>query len=199
MASFAIAYELVKAAEGGYQNHASDEGNYNSLGQLVGTNHGVSAKKYERIIGRPPTAADMRNLTAAEAREIFRQDEWRRIQGDRILDQQVANIFFDGAVNHGRGIHLMQEVLGVTPDGVVGPQTLTAINTADSQRLYLAYKERRRQYYHEIVAWKPSQAVFLEGWLRRLERFDAYTAAAAGGTGILLLAAAWWAHKKGLI
>lgn len=197
MANFAIAYELVKDAEGGYQKSPDDPGNYNSLDQLVGTNYGVSAAKYEGIIGRPPSENDMRNLTAAAAREIFRRDEWTRIQGDRITSQAVANIFFDGAVNHGKGIHLMQEVLRVPQDGVVGPVTLNAINTANPQSLYLAYKERRRQYYHQLVAWDERLYTFLDGWLNRLETFDTYTAAAAGGTGILILAAiVWWAYRK---
>lgn len=193
MANFQIAYNLVAAAEGGYQQHPADTGNYNSLGQLVGTNWGVSATKYEDIIGRPPTVADMRNLTATQAREIFRRDEWTKIKGDDIISQAVANIFFDGAVNHGRGIHLMQEVLGVHQDGIVGPQTLAAINTADPARLYLAYKERRRQYYYWLVDWRPANSAFLDGWLARLDDFDDYELAAAGGTGVLLLLGIVWA------
>lgn len=197
MASFSIAYNLVAAAEGGYQNHPNDAGNYNSLGQLVGTNWGVSATKYERIIGRPPSAADMQNLSAAAAKEIFRNDEWARIRGNEIHDQAVANIFFDGAVNHGRGIHLMQEVLGVEQDGVVGPITLAAINTANPAQLYHAYKERRRRYYHWLVEWRPANLAFLDGWLQRLDRFQAYEVATAGIGGLLLLfGLGWLIHKN---
>ncbi|MEL6357990.1 MAG: glycosyl hydrolase 108 family protein, partial [Bacteroidota bacterium] len=114
MASFDTAYTLVAQAEGGYQKFSDDPGNYNSLGQLVGTNWGISAPVYENFIGRPPSEEDMRRMTRGQAKALYRALFWNDIQGDEIVDQQVANIFFDGRVNHGRfGTKLMQRVLRV--------------------------------------------------------------------------------------
>lgn len=171
MADFDTAYNLVKRSEGGYQALPEDKGNYNSLGELVGTNWGVSAPKYERLIGRPPTKADMQNMPAWRARQAFKNDEWNRIKGDTIKSQELANIFFDGVVNHGRGVWLMQDVLGVTKDNKFGSETHNAILKADQKKLHDAYKERRIKYYHQIVEDDPTQERFLKGWLNRINSF----------------------------
>src|SRR5690606_6583861 len=119
MASFSVAYPVVARAEGGYQNHPNDSGNYNSLGQLVGTNWGISAPVYESWIGHPPSSADMKAITKETAMSILKAKFWNTIKGDQIVDQDVATIFLDGHVNHGRtGIKLMQQVLGITADGI---------------------------------------------------------------------------------
>ncbi|MEO0733930.1 MAG: glycosyl hydrolase 108 family protein, partial [Bacteroidota bacterium] len=145
MASFDVAYQLVARAEGGYQNLRSDGANKNSRGEWVGTNWGIIPATYERATGQVPSEADMRALTKAEARAMFRRLFWEPIQGDRIFDQQVANIFFDGHVNHGTwGIQLMQRALGVVADGVFGPNSLAAMLRKDPGWLFNAYKEIRR-------------------------------------------------------
>jgi lysozyme family protein len=171
MADFGIAYRRTAKWEGGYQASPDDPGNYNSLGQLVGTNWGVSAKKYERLLGRPPTKEQVREMPQWRAEQAFRNDEWKRMKGDEIPHQPLADILFDGLVNHGRGVKLLQEVLGITADNVFGQQTLNAVLAANPQELYSAYRERRRQYYRSLVQRDPKLKVFLKGWLRRIDSF----------------------------
>ncbi|MEM9259705.1 MAG: glycosyl hydrolase 108 family protein [Bacteroidota bacterium] len=102
MAQFQIAYDIVRGHEGGYQKKANDPGNKNSRGELVGTNWGINAKIYESYLKRPPTEQDMRNMPKHIAVMLYKQLYWDPIKGDEIRDQQVANILFDGHVNHGR-------------------------------------------------------------------------------------------------
>lgn len=200
MASFDIAYPIIADHEGGYQNNPADRGNYNSLGENVGTNWGISAPVYETWIGRPPRESDMRNMSRATAKQIFKARFWDAIQGDRINSQAVANIFFDGAVNHGTtGIKIMQEVLGVSQDGKVGPITLNAINNANPAKLYNDYREARKRFYYYLVDRTPSFSVFLNGWIRRIDSFTELSPAAAatiGGTGLLLLGLLVWYTTK---
>lgn len=191
MASFYPAYQLVAKAEGGYQRIPEDSGNYNSRGDLVGTNWGISAPVYEDWIGRPPSTKDMQNISLLTAHQIYKSRFWDDIDGDSIQSQEVANIFFDGRVNHGRtGTKLMQKVLGVNVDGVVGNQTLSAINRANPTSLFNRYKAARRQFYYDIVNRKPSQRIFLNGWLNRLNKFEIKAAAAGSlfliGLGLVL-------------
>lgn len=190
MANFYTAYQKVAAAEGGYQAHPNDTGNYNSRNELVGTNWGISAPVYENWIGRPPTTAEMRDMSAGTAQQIYKARFWDDIRGDEIRSQAVADIFFDGRVNHGRtGTKIMQRVLKVTADGVVGPQTLQAINQANPEQLYIAYREARRAFYYELAESRPSLSVFLQGWLNRLAEFNEYSgeAVAIGGGAVLAL------------
>jgi lysozyme family protein len=170
MADFNKAIELLKEIEGKYTKHKADKGNYNSQRELVGTNYGIAAPTYERIIGRPPTEADMKNMTYDEARNIYKQQYWDVIKGDEIKDQSVANIFFDGVVNQGKSIRWMQEAAVVKADGKVGPKTIEAINQADPLGLHDAFKEKRKAGYEAYIKANPDQAVFRNGWMNRLEK-----------------------------
>ena len=154
MANFNSFISHITSAEGGYQKIASDTGNYNSRGELVGTNHGISAKTFERVYGYPPSKQDMLNLTKAVALNIFKRLYWNKIKGDSIKSQAVAETFADHAINSGvkTATRLMQYALqalgfNVTVDGVVGDKTLTAINSADPGKLFREYNDRRRIYY----------------------------------------------------
>ncbi len=201
MASFEIAYQVVKRNEGGYQNFANDPGNFNSRGEQVGTNWGINAKVYEEHIGRPPTVADMRAMTKETAKQIYRNSYWRRIQGDKIEDQQVATILFDGHVNHGFwGIKMIQQVLGVGADGIVGPVTLAAINNAIPFDLFERYKNRRIEFYHHFAnnVRPDMKDTWLRPWLNRMAAFtystsnsQAYSAAGKKGNGTLGLIVAF--------
>lgn len=172
MADFKTAMTIVARWEGGYQAHKNDRGNYNSKRELVGTNWGVAAFVYEAWIKRPPSAEDMKKMPKEEAWTIFQTNFWDPMLGNAINDQNIANILFDGYVNHGRaGLRIMQRVLGLKVDGVVGEKTITAINAADAKKLFNLYQSARVDFYKQIVKNKPSQQVFLEGWLRRIYSF----------------------------
>lgn len=201
MAQFEIAYNITARWEGGYQNHPNDTGNYNSRGELVGTNWGISAPVYEDWIDRPPTAADMRNMSEATAKQIYRAKFWNAIQGDRINSQDVANILYDGRVNHGRtGVKLMQKVLQLPQDGILGPITLAAINAAEPGQLFNRYKQAREDFYKQLAANNPAYQVFLTGWLNRIRSFDFTGAVAmfAGANALALIGVTIWllASKK---
>lgn len=170
MADFNKAIELLKEIEGKYTKHKTDKGNYNSKGELVGTNYGIAAKTYENKIGRPPTEEDMKNMTYHEAKDIYKEQYWDVIKGDEIKDQSVANIFFDGVVNQGKSIKWMQESAGVQADGKVGPKTIEAINQADSQKLHDDFKEKRKSGYEAYIEADPAQETFRKGWMNRLEK-----------------------------
>lgn len=183
MANFDVAYELVRQVEGGYQRYSTDPGNYNSLGHLVGTNWGISAPVYERFLGRPPSENDMRAMSPAIAKEIYRTRFWDTIKGDNIRSQRVANIFFDGHVNHGRsGIIMMQRVLKVAADGVVGPITINALNTQNEAKVINGYIAARESLYHNLAS--QGMAMFLTGWLRRLDQFRT---SSSGGLGLIVI------------
>lgn len=195
MASFETAYQIVAGHEGGYQNNPNDSGNYNSLGQLVGTNWGISAPVYESFVGYPPTQSDMQTMSISTAKAIYKQRFWDVIKGDQINNQSVATILFDGRVNHGSfGVVLMQRILGVEDDGVVGPITLSAINSANPQWLFNEYKQAREDFYNYLVNQDPTQIVFLNGWLARINSFN-YTAIGGGAlvaVALLLLINSKW-------
>ena len=61
-----------------------------------------------------------------------------------------------------------QRLLGVTPDGVVGQQTITTLNKQDPAAFFNKIRAERVAFLEGIVQRDPSQRVFLRGWLNRL-------------------------------
>lgn len=173
MASFIKFIPIVHELEGGYQNHSSDTGNYNSLGQLVGTNWGISAKVYEQWIKYPPSVLDMKNMTKTIANEIYEAWYWKAMRASEYKNQSIANILVDHAVNAGPGnsVKLVQRILNnsfgksLKIDGIIGSKTITEINSVNQSQLFEQIKKARINYYTSLGT------VFLDGWINRVNSF----------------------------
>jgi lysozyme family protein len=178
MASFNIFTPILLAVEGGYTNHPNDNGNWTGgkkgAGQLVGTNHGISAAVLGAWLKRTATVADMKALTKATALQIYRKNYWDAMRASEIVSQSVANLFVDFGVNSGPSVAVreMQEVLNdvfgksLKEDGEIGPKTLQAINSVNSELLFEAYKKKRLDFYKAL-----NQPTFYNGWVNRLKSF----------------------------
>jgi len=172
MAIFSAYLPLLQQVEGGFQKNPEDPGNYNSRGELVGTNYGISARFYEGIINRPPSEADIRNIFKSQAASLYRQKFWNKQNANQILSQPMANTVIDHHVNSGRGAKLAQQTLNrhfgfnLGVDNQIGPNTINALNSVNEIRFVELYNEARANYYREI-----GNATFIEGWLTRLEKF----------------------------
>lgn len=171
MASFEEALDVVLGHEGGgaYTDHPEDRGGP--------TRWGVTQETLSAHRARPVTPEEVQALSLEEAREIYRGRYWDRIRGDEIADQKVATKCLDAAVNMGprRGAHVMQLAATwcsgkmLTLDSVVGPKTLALLNECDPACVLLELREAMRAVYLGIVALRPSQGVFLKGWLARAD------------------------------
>lgn len=107
MASFEKASVILKSKEGGYQQSEKDSGNYIN-GILIGTNHGIAAPTLNAWRGGNNnnvviTKQDMINLPYSEALKIYKKEFWDTIEGDKINNDSIAQLIFDGAVNQGVG------------------------------------------------------------------------------------------------
>lgn len=150
---FQHAVAFVLAKEGGYVCHVDDPGGE--------TNFGISKRAYPR--------EDILNLTEQRAAFLYHRDYWRTTRCHE-LPTGIALAVFDAAVQHGpaTAARLLQEILSLTTDGVIGPKTLMAARQADSEWLIARYVLRRARLYARIQAKHPGQAVFIEGWFNRL-------------------------------
>ena len=61
----------------------------------------------------------------------------------------------------------IQSCLGCDVDGIVGRQTLNALNSNDEEVFNKLWK-MRYEWFYQIVKNRPSNKVFLKGWLNRL-------------------------------
>lgn len=148
--------------EGGYVNDPADRGG--------ATNKGVTIGTFRRFFGADATVEQLKSITDEQWLQIFRAGYWDAWKADRIKNQSVANICVDWAWASGAStsIKQVQRLLGVNPDGIVGPMTLAAINRRDPDDLFAEIKDRRLAFIKNIVSRDPSQARFINGWTNRI-------------------------------
>lgn len=164
MADFKKYAPTLIQMEGGYVWHPDDKGGP--------TNLGVTLKTYQDFYGEDKTKEDLKNISHKEWAHIMKSGYWDRCKADQIISQSVAEILVDWCVNSGMtGLRRVQELVGAKPDGIAGPITLSLINTSDPKTLHERIVNARRQFYVNIVKRNPSQKVFMNGWMNRLERF----------------------------
>jgi lysozyme family protein len=180
MANFESALAVILQNEKGYQNVSADKGNYNSRGELVGTNRGISAPTYERYLGHPPTVAEIKAITPAIASIIYRADYWNPNNFSVINSQILATQLMDIAVLQGAGrmARLAQQALNaigykVSIDGVFGPESRNAINKATSEGKEVILNNQLATLRESTL-----NSTDFPGWVARAESFllDASTA-----------------------
>lgn len=181
MANFENALDKVLQFEGFYSNDPDDQG--------AETIFGVSRKfnrdwqgwkivdKYKMLANFPECLKDNIELVE-DVKWIYRHKYWNQMLGDKILNQNIANHLFDACVNMGQiSIKYMQKAIcdvkssekNLTPfvlscDGVMGNNTLNALNGCKEDILLDNFKELRIDYYK-----KYSNPKYLNGLVRRAE------------------------------
>lgn len=168
MADIKILLPYILSFEGGFSNHPADKGGATNKGVTL-TNW--KSQGYDKDGDGDIDVQDLKLITDKDVCDyVLRPHYWNRWKADQIKDQSIANLVVDWTYNSGsHGITKVQQILGVTVDGKVGPKTLAALNGyPDQQELFIKIWNRRWKFYDEIVARSPSQRVFLKGWRRRL-------------------------------
>ena len=173
MSSFTDAVAKVLEHEGGLSDHPADPGGI--------TKYGISLR-FLTSLGFPYgdldqdgdiDADDIRGLTKVQAIEIYKKQWWDRYQYWRLPDQ-VDWKTFDLAVNMGakqahkllqRACMSCEQYLAV--DGIIGPNTLRAVNVVPWHCLFAALRSEAGGFYRSLVAIRPELKGFLRGWLNR--------------------------------
>lgn len=175
MTSFKKAQKIVGISEGGYQDNPRDEGNYYK-GNLIGTNWGISAPTLAYYLGRIPTKLEMQNLSRETAEQILKTNYWLKNNLDKLNNQSVATLIYDGVVNQGTNAmrFLMNKVSKTLhrPIDYYNAFTIEGIkhwNRVSQKKLFYSIKDARREKY---LAGNP---VFISGWLKRLDRIKYYS------------------------
>ena len=116
---------------------------------------------------------DICKLTQSEAKLIYKRFFWDRY-GWGELAWPACLCCLDISINHSpKGWTLILQRAetdcgqSVVIDGAFGAKTFAAAKACNPSALAEAVVKRRKAYYENIVANRPSQKVFLSGWLRR--------------------------------
>ena len=148
--------------EGGYVNHPADPGGR--------TNLGVTQRVWEEWVGHPVTEEDMRGLTIEMVAPLYHKRYWDAVRGDD-LPSGVDLCVFDCAVNAGvgRASKFLQQAVGVTADGQIGPKTLAAVTALPADEVIYRFCNLREAHYKSL----PTFATFGKGWMTRLGAVEA--------------------------
>lgn len=150
MLNFDEAVYLVLKHEGGYVNNPNDTGGE--------TNFGISKRAYPDL--------NIADLTAYDAQDIYKKDFWDKVQGDR-LPKGLDLMVFDFAVNAGvsRASKVLQKLIGVKQDGIIGSKTMETLETyhPDTLKLIIEYYRLRQNFYESVDSFQH----FGHGWTRR--------------------------------
>ena len=144
----------------GYVNIAQDRGGL--------TKYGIAKNANPEV--------DVQNIDLAGAMDVFFRKYWLASKSDKI-PFPIQIMHYDAAVNHGvgRAAKMLQQAVGATQDGIIGPATLARVNAMSPAQLAEALNKIRVDRFNAIVRNDPSQKVFLRGWLRRADEVYRFT------------------------
>lgn len=179
MADFKISFKITGHNEGGYANNPNDRGGQTYAGisrnnwpNWVGWQLIDNYKAKNGIIGIDKAMANNPNMESA-IESFYKKNFWDVNKLDLINDQQIADTVYDFGVNSGVGqaAKTLQKVVGVSVDGIIGNQTVDAVNKGDAESIHNSYNLYRDEFYTEL-AKKSGQSQFLKSWLSRLKPYQ---------------------------
>ena len=148
--NFDQAFERLIGHEGGYSNDPVDPGGE--------TKYGISKRAYP--------GEDIKGMTLDRAKAIYLRDYWGPAGCDAVPDGIKFDLF-DMAVNSGvnRAVRTLQQAVGETVDGILGPRTLQAAASMPAGRLVARFNGWRLDFMNNNPKlW----ASFGRGWAQRI-------------------------------
>lgn len=160
--NFDLCLTHLLAHEGGFVNNAHDPGGM--------TNLGVTRKTWQEWIGKPASESDMRALTPELVAPLYKKRYWMACGAD-VLQSGLDNCVFDCAVNSGPAfaVKILQRIIGVADDGVVGRDTAKRVNSLPTAELVDRYCATRLAFMQKL----PTFNVFGKGWTKRVNAVKA--------------------------
>jgi lysozyme family protein len=151
--NFDEAFHHLLGHEGAYSNHPNDPGGETMWGVTK------AVARADGYVG------EMKDFPVEAAKSIYREKYWDAVQAEK-LPPKIRYAVFDAAVNSGpsTSIKWLQESVGATPDGVLGPKTLAAINELNPEGILRRMLAKRLTEMTNMSGW-PS---FSRGWARRI-------------------------------
>ena len=170
MSDFNDAIPTVLRHEGGFVDSPNDPGG--------ATNFGVSLRwlkakgLLEELEEQDKTQDEVlvvRSLTKEQAAGFYKAYWWDFYKYQNLFAQSVATKVLDTAINMGasRAHRILQGIVGVVPDGVLGPKSFAEANAMSPSVLVVKFQTAQAQFYRDLVVRNPKLEEFISGWLNR--------------------------------
>ena len=168
MASFKKHIEPLIAKEGGYKliNVKGDRGGRTYAG--ISERANPKWEGWKIIEAQGLHSPQLRNAVHT----LYKKNYWTPIQGDFISSSAVAEILFSSSVLSGTktAVRLAQKASGVAVDGVMGKNSIAALNKVSENEFLANFGLARINRFSNIVAKDRSQDKFFRGWVNRVLR-----------------------------
>lgn len=180
--NFEQAFKWLMIDEGGYTNDPADSGG--------ATKYGITIGDYRRYIKSDATPEDVKTLTQAQAKTIYKSKYWDAVGGDS-LPAGVDNACFNYGVLAGIG----------RPKADL--KRFTEIK--ETHKLIDAICDEMKQFLNSLADRRPKDERFRKGWNARVDRLrknshslandkvSGSIAGAAAGSGLLYY---FWQHVQ---
>ena len=169
--NFEQAYNKLQEPEGGYtdgKDQVDDEP----------TNMGIKQSTLDRYANKHPDKnmpSDVKYLTAAQAKEIYKNEYWDNTRIPEIKNDRIRDAVFDMNVMGGAGKTVQRALnsfldANLVVDGAIGSETIKSINAVPDNAVnefMIALKSERIDYLKGTENWVTAK----NGWLKRVNKY----------------------------
>ena len=103
---------------------------------------------------------------------FYKKEFWDKMRLDEVDSELKACELFVFGVNIDTvpAVRVLQRLLGVVVDGIMGAQTLKALNNYNEQAFDVDFDRAEIAYYRNLVKARPEYHVYERGWINRAEK-----------------------------
>lgn len=169
MADFDKAIKKVLRHEGGLVNDKIDPGGITNYGVSIRFLRSTGNLDYDFDGDGDIDCDDIKCMTVADAMRVYKECWWDKYGYYRIESDLIATKLFDTAINMGQqqAVKLIQRCLNIQDDGIMGAETIHAINNIDSTNLIASMRSACANFYLSLIVKNPKLIRFKGGWLAR--------------------------------
>lgn len=154
---------LILQEEGGNDDDPRDPGGRTSRG-IIQSEWNIYRRSH------PGMPTDVWKAPQSAVNDIYKQQYWNPYCDD--LPSGIDLLFFNASVNSGRQQavkELQRAVGGVSVDGMMGIETINAVNAPQDYRILIhGMTAQRRAFYQRLKTFK----TFGKGWMARTQRME---------------------------
>lgn len=104
--------------------------------------------------------------------KFYKANYWDAMRLDEVDSELKACELFVFGVNVDTvpAVRVLQRLLGVVVDGIMGQKTLKALNDYNEQSFDVDFDRAEIAYYRNLVKAKPEYHIYERGWINRAEK-----------------------------
>lgn len=106
-------------------------------------------------------------------KEFYKKEFFDKLQLNLVNSEHKQLEIMCFAINVGRtsAIRVLQKLLNIKVDGIVGNQTINALNSIGNDLFDILFDTMEIEYYEDLVKRKDKFIIYLNGWKTRAKKY----------------------------